>query len=251
MNRRTFLRHLAVASSLALATPVLSSAPTGARAAAAGGLNRVVTSPTDAVEQLAALVGAPAWCPAAHFLSRAGSTHRAGQVAAEIARDWGYADSDGSLVYRAADEATVTFLFAITDAGGYHALAPVIYAAGDEDAFTLLGGPALIGLATYARSLANSYSHLAGEAIGRALLPAGDYGYYQPSFEFDEAWTAFYPTRAGAIGMTYAPERPPHYADTERLVPGTGTLALTVFDTAQEVREARTYPITYREARAW
>ncbi len=126
----------------------------------------------------------------------------------------------------------------------------MIYAAGDEDAFTLLGGPALIGLATYARSLATAYTHLSGAALGRALLPAGDYGYSAPRFEFDEAWAAFYPTRAGAIGMRYAPERLPHYVDTEQVVPGTGTLTLAVFDTAHEVRDARTYPITYREARA-
>jgi len=249
MHRRTVLRHLAVASGLAFATPVLASSPWPARAAGRGS-DRVVTSPVDAVEQLAAVVDALAWCPVVHVLRRAGFTNRAGEEAVEIAQIWGYADIDGALVYRAADEASTTFFFAIPDAGGYHALAPFIYPHGDDYAFTLLGGPALIGLATYARSLATSYAHLSGAAIGRTLLPVGDYGYYAPRFEFDEAWTAFYPTRAGAVGMRYSPERPPYYADTEQLVPGTGTLALTIFNTAHEVQEARTYPITYRESRA-
>ena len=250
MHRRIFLRHLAVAFGLALATPVRASPPPTVRAAG-GGTGRVVTSPADAVEQLAAVVGAPAWCSAAHLLRRAGSTSRPARDVVEIARRWGYADIDGALVYRAVDDTSAPFFFAIPDAGGYHALAPFIYPHGDDYASTLLGGPALMGLATCAREWAISYAHLSGEAIGRALLPAGDYGYYAPRFEFDEAWTAFYPTRAGAVGMRYAPVWPPHYVDTERLVPGMGTLTLTVFDTAHEVREARAYPITYREARAW
>lgn len=251
MNRRTALRRLAVISGLALAAPVLA-APRPARMAAAEVEPAIVaTTAVDAVTQLAAVVGAPAWCPATHLLRRSGSASLAGRTAAERTAARGYADADAALVYRAAgDEAgAATLFFAVADAGGAHALAPFLYPVGDGHGFTLLGGPALVGLAACAHSLAAAYSHLTGAALGRALLPTGDYGYEEPSFEFDDEWKAFYPTRDGAVGLTYTPERRPHYEDGERLVAGTGTLALVLFDMAQEVRDARTYRLAYREAR--
>jgi hypothetical protein len=246
MNRRTFLRQLAVASGVALVTPVLASSRPTVMAAAATEPEMVSTTAATAVEQLAAVIGAPAWCPAVHFLRRFGSAHQAGQTAAAQAARRGYADPVAAFVYRTADADAPNLFFAIMDEGGEHALAPFIYPIGDGHGFTLLGGPALVGLAAGARSFAANYPHLSGAAIGHALLPAGDYGIEAPGFAVGEEWKAFYPTRAGAVGMTYTPGRRPHYADGEQFVAGLGTLTLTVFNTAHEVRDVRIYQIAYR-----
>ena len=252
MNRRTFLCRLAVASGLTLAAPVLASPHTALATGPDGARASVAHTAVDAVAYLAAAIGAPAWCPAAHLLRRFGSASLAGRAAAEQAASRGYAEVEAALVYRAVgdDAGAATLFFATSDAGGAHALAPFIYPIGNRHGATLLGGPALVGLAAHARAQAATYPHLSGAAIGRALLPAGDYGYHAPTFEADAEWKAFYPTREGAIGMTYLPERAPYYTADERLVAGTGTLALVVFDAAHEIREARTYHIAYREPRS-
>jgi hypothetical protein len=193
MNRRTVLRHLAVASGLALAAPIIATP----RPVAGSGADRPLET-----------IGATA-------------------------------------------TAAVADLAAITDAGGAHALAPFIYPAGEGHRATLLGGPALVGLAAGARALATDYPHLTGAAIGRAVLPAGEYGYYAPSFEVDDEWTALYPTRTGAVGMRYTPERRPYHEEGLWPMPGAGILALVLFDAAHEVREARRFRIAYMEARIW
>jgi hypothetical protein len=89
---------------------------------------------------------------------------------------------------------------------------------------------------------------VSGDAIGRALLPSGDYNYYKPSFEADDEWKAFYPTRIGAVGLNYTPNNRPHYVGDDLML-GTGMLTLVLFDTTHEVQDARTYQITYREPR--
>ena len=81
------------------------------------------------------------------------------------------------------------------------------------------------------------------------MLPAGDYGSQAPSYEADDEWRALYPTLAGAVGLHYTPQRRPRHEDSAPAVPGTGTLALALFDTTHEVLEARTFQMAYREAR--
>jgi hypothetical protein len=253
MNRRTVLRHLAVASGLALAAPIIATPRPVAGSGADRPLETIGATATAAVADLAAIVGAPAWCPADHLLRRGGFAAPAARAATGQAAARGYTETGAALVYRAAGEeaGVATLFFAITDAGGAHALAPFIYPAGEGHRATLLGGPALVGLAAGARALATDYPHLTGAAIGRAVLPAGEYGYYAPSFEVDDEWTALYPTRTGAVGMRYTPERRPYHEEGLWPMPGTGILALVLFDAAHEVREARRFRIAYMEARIW
>ena len=93
------------------------------------------------------------------------------------------------------------------------------------------------------------YPHLTGAAIGRALLPVGEYGYHAASFEFDDEWKALFPTGAGAVGLQYTPERRPYHEEGASPVLGAGMLALVLFDTAHEVREARRFRLVYGEQR--